>query len=165
MSEETIFSNPVPPYYIKTTYGVRGKWWGWSLDKATGKWTKGQTNGMGNHTGYDFPCPVQTDCLAVEDGVIVYEETDWSKNNPRTKGRKAGNYVVLRAKGLNVSYAHLTTVDVKTGQKVKRGERIASSGATGNVTGPHLHISFRKPNGQWIPVRFMPTAYPSDRLL
>lgn len=56
-----------------------------------------------------------------------------------------GNVVVIRDnKGAAHLYAHLHSVAVKTGQTVKAGQVIGKQGATGNVTGAHLHYEVRK---------------------
>jgi murein DD-endopeptidase MepM/ murein hydrolase activator NlpD len=44
---------------------------------------------------------------------------------------------------MTTRYSHLSKVLVKTGQKVKRGDRVAEVGMTGNTTGPHLHYEVR----------------------
>lgn len=43
-------------------------------------------------------------------------------------------------------YAHCKTIYVKEGELIKQGQAIAQVGATGNVTGPHLHFEVRKDN-------------------
>ncbi|TCH98051.1 M23 family metallopeptidase [Roseococcus sp. SYP-B2431] len=52
-----------------------------------------------------------------------------------------GKLLVLdHGHGVNTLYAHLSTIDVAEGQEVRAGQRIAAMGATGRVTGPHLHF-------------------------
>lgn len=82
------------------------------------------------HRGVDFAMPVGTPVLAVADGEVIV-----SKN-----GDGAGNYVAIRhGRQYTTRYMHLKKLLVKSGQKVKRGDRIALSGNTGRSTGPHLH--------------------------
>ena len=52
----------------------------------------------------------------------------------------AGNYVVIEhGSRYKTRYLHLSKILVRKGQKVSRGQRIGLSGATGRVTGPHIH--------------------------
>lgn len=46
-------------------------------------------------------------------------------------------------------YAHCKTIYVSEGDKISQGQEIAQVGATGNVTGPHLHFEIRR-NNQYI---------------
>jgi murein DD-endopeptidase MepM/ murein hydrolase activator NlpD len=55
---------------------------------------------------------------------------------------------------MTTRYCHLNKVFVKTGQRVKRGDKIAEIGMTGKTTGPHLHYEVRLSG---IPVN--PTRY------
>ncbi len=61
-----------------------------------------------------------------------------------TCGDGFGNQVVVRhPDGYFTQYAHLSRIDVRAGKRVKAGQRLGLSGATGNVTGPHLHFEVR----------------------
>lgn len=88
----------------------------------------------GYHTGIDFVVPVGTPIKAIGAGTVV----------TAGPGGAYGNQVVLRhPDGKFSQYAHLSRLDVSTGQKIQGGTQIGLSGATGNVSGPHLHFEIR----------------------
>ncbi|MEU2230375.1 M23 family metallopeptidase [Streptomyces vietnamensis] len=88
----------------------------------------------GYHTGVDFIASTGTPVHAVGPGT-VYSAGD---------GGAYGNQVVIQhADGTFSQYAHLSSISVSAGQTVTGGEQIGLSGATGNVTGPHLHFEMR----------------------
>lgn len=92
----------------------------------------------GYHTGLDFVGELPI--YAVQAGLIAYIGWD-------PKGW--GNYLILRTTEHDLIYAHLAriTVELKLNHRVKEGQQIAVMGATGNVTGPHLHFEVR--NQPW----------------
>ena len=82
------------------------------------------------HDGIDFGGATGTPIYASEAGTVVTA----SYNSAR------GNYVVVNhGNGIQTWYQHCSAVYVRAGQKVSRGQNIAAIGATGIVTGPHLH--------------------------
>jgi murein DD-endopeptidase MepM/ murein hydrolase activator NlpD len=84
------------------------------------------------HTGMDIAVPVGTDVLAAATGTIL--DTD--------EYFFSGNQVIIdHGQGLLTLYAHLSEFGASPGEVVKAGKPIAKSGATGRVTGPHLHFS------------------------
>ena len=87
------------------------------------------------HYGLDIAAAQGTEIKAFADGVVDYV------------GQSAvyGNYTRLSHNGgITSFYAHCSKVLVKKGQTVKRGDVIALVGATGNATGPHLHLEIKK---------------------
>ncbi|EDY46362.2 M23 family metallopeptidase [Streptomyces sp. SPB074] len=86
------------------------------------------------HTGADFPVNTGTPVKSVAAGTVV--TAGW--------GGAYGNQIVIKhADGHYSQYAHLSVFKVSAGQSVGEGQQIALSGATGNVTGPHLHFEVR----------------------
>ncbi|MEV7544244.1 LysM peptidoglycan-binding domain-containing M23 family metallopeptidase [Streptomyces sp. NPDC089915] len=96
--------------------------------------TPGAMWSSGYHTGVDFIASTGTTVRAVGAGTVV--SAGW--------GGAYGNQVVIRhADGKYSQYGHLSQLNVSTGQTVTAGQSIGLSGATGNVTGPHLHFEIR----------------------
>ncbi|WP_431038552.1 transglycosylase family protein [Streptomyces sp. P6-2-1] len=95
---------------------------------AGSSWSKGY------HTGVDFPVPTGTTVKAIGAGTVV--SAGWG-------GSYGYQVVIHHADGRYSQYAHLSALNVRAGQHVAEGQRIARSGATGNVTGPHLHFEVR----------------------
>ena len=107
--------------------------------KITTKYKKlGKMWSKGYHTGVDFAVPQGTEVIAVADGKI--ENANW--------GKSYGTQAVQKVEGGWVIYAHLSKLDVKAGDVVKAGQKIGSSGNTGNSSGPHLHFEMRD-NIRW----------------
>lgn len=82
------------------------------------------------HAGLDVAVGTGTPVHAPSDAVVA-NTGDYFFN---------GNTVFLdHGQGLITAYMHLSRIDVRPGQSVKRGELLGAIGATGRVTGPHLH--------------------------
>jgi murein DD-endopeptidase MepM/ murein hydrolase activator NlpD len=91
--------------------------------------------GNGNE-GINIAVPEGTPVKAAEEGTVAYAGSE-------VKGY--GKLVLIRHDNGHVSaYAHNGELNVKPGEKVKRGQTIAKSGQTGNVTSPQLHFEIRK---------------------
>jgi murein DD-endopeptidase MepM/ murein hydrolase activator NlpD len=83
------------------------------------------------HTGLDFPADIGTPILAAAGGVVVVQEFHPAYGNMIEIDH--GNELITR-------YAHASTVTVKKGDIVKRGQLVAKVGTSGRSTGPHLHF-------------------------
>lgn len=88
------------------------------------------------HEGLDFPCPNGTDIFAVLDGTANIVQDDGGSGYGKWIELKHANNVFTR-------YGHLQSWNVKTGDKVTKGDVIAKSNNTGGSTGPHLHFEYR----------------------
>jgi murein DD-endopeptidase MepM/ murein hydrolase activator NlpD len=100
------------------------------------------------HTGTDFPVQVGTPALVSNSGVVVLTRELFYE----------GNCVIVdHGDGLFTVYMHLSRIDVHEGARLDKGARIGLSGASGRVTGPHLHMGVRW-NGSWLDPR--PTPRP-----
>lgn len=93
------------------------------------------------HNGVDYALPCGTPLMAQADGVVVFAGWD-------TTG--FGNCVIVNhsslalGAGLETLLAHMTSIAVKPGQRLRAGQRVGLSGTSGNSTGCHLHNSLRK---------------------
>ena len=86
------------------------------------------------HSGTDFRAPAGTPVHASNDGEVILARELYYE----------GNCVVIdHGLGFMTMYMHLSKLDVKMGDKVKKNEVIGLSGGTGRVTGPHLHMAVR----------------------
>ncbi|MFI6857569.1 M23 family metallopeptidase [Streptomyces sp. NPDC050416] len=111
------FVPPISGSYVSTGYQA-----------SSGLWSSG------SHTGVDFHAASGTSVHAVGMGEVV--EAGW--------GGSYGNQIVIKMNdGTYTQYGHLSSISVSVGQKVTPGQQIGLSGATGNVTGPHLHFEAR----------------------
>jgi len=108
------------------------------------------------HQAIDIYVPVGTSVKAAQSGTVVW--AGWKLNG-------GGNVVdINHGAGQVTTYDHLSQVLVRVGQRVSMGQRIALSGATGNVTGPHLHFGFMWV-GRWVnPLPYLHYSIPNTAL-
>ncbi|WP_371579027.1 M23 family metallopeptidase [Streptomyces sp. NBC_01314] len=108
------FTLPTSSYTLTSTFGQAGPYWS-----------------SGYHTGLDFAAPTGTLIKAVHSGTI-------------TQAGYEGSYgyktVLTLDDGTEIWFAHQSSIGVSVGQKVATGDVIGRVGATGNVTGAHLHM-------------------------
>ncbi|MFE9766601.1 M23 family metallopeptidase [Streptomyces sp. NPDC005808] len=108
------YTLPTSSYTITSTFGQAGALWS-----------------SGYHTGLDFAAPTGTLIKAVHSGTITAAGWDGSY------GYKT---VLTLDDGTELWFAHQSSISVSVGQKVATGDVIGRVGATGNVTGAHLHL-------------------------
>lgn len=82
------------------------------------------------HFGLDIAGPVGTEIIAPIDGVVTLAHKDMYYSG--------GTLIIDHGLGVSSTFIHLSSIDVKRGDVVKQGQKIAEMGATGRVTGPHL---------------------------
>lgn len=96
-------------------------------------------NSWRQHNGIDFAAPSGTAVRAVGDGTVSFAGQQ----------NGYGNIIIVKHRNNQETvYAHLSRIDVKTGQSVNQSQFIGAVGATGWATGPHLHFEFRV-NGEY----------------
>lgn len=106
------------------------------------------------HRGLDYRAKPGTSVRASNSGRIVLARPLYYE----------GNCVIIdHGLGLMTIYMHLSKFDVKTGQRVKRGQLIALSGQTGRATGPHLHLSVRWQGEYLDPAKLFSLELPTPR--
>lgn len=108
-------ASPVPGKSVTYPYGVRNSRYA-----------------AGYHTGDDYAAPTGTSVVAVRNGIVR-----WSNDSGGAYGKWMG---VEADNGRVYVYCHLSVRSVATGATVKANQVIGKVGATGNVTGPHLHF-------------------------
>jgi murein DD-endopeptidase MepM/ murein hydrolase activator NlpD len=117
---------PVDRLHITSGYGYR-------IHPITGR--------RAFHNGVDYGVPTGAPVYAVAPGVVM--ESSYSDYG--------GNTLAIRHSDNSSSwYLHLSTKAVKKGSSVRSRQIIGRAGATGRVTGPHLHFGFKGPNGAWM---------------
>lgn len=86
------------------------------------------------HEGIDYAVNIGTPIKAASSGKVIY--SGWARGYGKT-------IIIEHRKGLRTLYAHNSTLLVKSGDWVRRGEVISKSGNTGKSTGPHLHFEIQ----------------------
>jgi len=103
--------------------------------------------GRSFHDGIDISAPRGTPVRAAADGEVVYSDSL----------RGYGNVIIVRHRdGFATVYAHNERNEVRTGQRVRRGEVIGTVGDSGRATGPNLHFEVRQDNVAHDPLGVLP---------
>jgi len=118
------YAVPTSSYYISSSFGQAGSMWS-----------------SGYHTGLDFAAPTGTPVKAVHSGTV---------KSAGYSGSYGYRTVLELEDGTEVWYCHQSSMDVTAGQKVTTGQTIGRVGATGNVTGAHLHLEIHTADGTGI---------------
>ena len=97
------------------------------------------------HTGTDFRAKINTPIFASNHGVVALVMDRFY----------LGNVVYIdHGRGVYSYYAHMDKTEVEVGDKIKKGDRIGTSGVTGRITGPHLHYAIRLYNVTVDPIQY-----------
>jgi LysM repeat protein len=108
-------NNPIAGYFMRPIKGGR------------------KTTGIHGRNGVDLAAPAGNRIYAAAPGKVVISRVGWNGG--------FGNYVVINhPNGTQTLYAHASTLLVKQGEYVERGQVIGTIGSTGRSTGPHLHF-------------------------
>lgn len=103
------------------------------------------------HTGTDYPVPEGTAVAAANSGTVTLTRDLFYEGN---------TVIVDHGMGLFTVYLHLSRIDVKEGDHVTKGQKLGLSGASGRVTGPHVHFAVRW-NAAWLdPIQVLALSLP-----
>ena len=97
------------------------------------------------HYGIDFHAPEGTPVKSMMDGVVTLVENDMYFTG--------GTIIFDHGHGISTLYMHMKDINVKKGQKVKKGEIVGTLGQSGRATGPHLDIRLN-----WFDVKLDPAS-------
>ncbi len=106
------------------------------------------------HRGLDYHAKMSTPVAAINSGRVVLA---------RPLYYEGGCVVIDHGLGLMSVYMHLSKFQVKVGEKVRRGQVIALSGASGRATGPHLHLGVRWQGSYLDPAKLFEIKMPPVR--
>lgn len=99
------------------------------------------------HSGIDIAAPEGTDIVLPSDGMIIDTGNYYFNGN---------TVFVDHGQGMISMFNHMSKITAKTGETLKRGDKIGEIGSTGRVTGPHLHWSLSLNEARVDPMLFLP---------
>lgn len=126
------------PSYSPVTYPYLSSSFGWRRNPVTGRHRM--------HEGLDFAAPRGAPIHAASGGIV--ERAGYVNGYGRMVVLDHGN-------GIQTRYAHASSLAVKTGDLVRKGQVIAKVGSTGRSTGPHLHFEVRMAGHALDPTLFL----------
>lgn len=134
---------PVETRSISSTWGPRMRS---RVIRVKNHHKKKRVRYRSSHKGVDLNAPMGTSVFAAMDGQVIAVGTQ----------RAYGNFVTIdHGNGVVTHYGHHRINLVEVGDVVRRGQKIAEVGRTGNATGPHLHFELRMLGSQRNPLPFM----------
>ncbi len=142
---EKVTKQPVDQVVAKGTLGVPANGTGQLIWPTSGGKITSPYGGARRHSGVDIGNPTGTPIYAADDGTVVF--AGWY-------GGYGKLVRVVHTSTMQTYYAHMSTINVQVGQKVKKGEVLGAVGSTGNSTGPHLHFEVRINGGTVNPLNY-----------
>jgi murein DD-endopeptidase MepM/ murein hydrolase activator NlpD len=140
--KQSLLLSSTPSIY--PVHGLLGNGYGWRRDPFTGM--------RDFHQGLDLVAPLGTQVVAPADGIV-------------TKAGPAGGFgnsvFISHGYGIITRYGHLSSLTVRVGQRVKRGDVVATVGNTGRSTGPHLHYELLVHQRNVDPIKYILEEYRS----
>jgi murein DD-endopeptidase MepM/ murein hydrolase activator NlpD len=102
------------------------------------------------HKGVDISAPTGTPVRSAADGVVILAEP--------VSGGYGRLVIVDHGGGVQTYYAHLSKINVHTGQELHRGDLLGAVGSSGRTTAPHLHYEVRVDGTPRNPIRYLANA-------
>jgi murein DD-endopeptidase MepM/ murein hydrolase activator NlpD len=143
---ETAYQRDLKAVSLPVYFPVQG---GARLGSAFGPRIDPFGRGRAMHEGLDFVAPYGTPILAAADGIVAFAGYHHDFGN-LVEVNHAGQWITR--------YAHMSGLNVKVGQSVKKGEIVGFLGGTGRATGPHLHLEVKKDGKAVDPLPFLRQA-------
>jgi murein DD-endopeptidase MepM/ murein hydrolase activator NlpD len=135
ITREIAFESPVKGYAVNSGFGMR---------RLAGQAAR-------RHAGVDIAAPKGTTVHVAAEGAVMRTGYD---------AAGYGRFAEIRhPNGMTTLYAHLSRLDVRSGDRLGAGERIGLVGSTGRSTGPHLHFEVRRGDRQVNPANVMGQAF------
>lgn len=120
------------------------------------------TREMEHHSGIDLAAPVETPVYAAADGVVAFAG-EYPLGRSAVWWRHGNLVMVEHAAGFVTIYGHNQHIHVRQGQRVRRGDLLATVGKTGWSPNPHLHYEVRRKGADGVYRPVDPLIYILDR--